>query len=249
EAFTRPAMMHTLAQIGFQQSYTYFTWRNGKQELTDYLTELSGEAAAYMRPNFFANTPDILHEFLQEGGRPAFELRAVLAATLSPTWGIYSGYELYENTHLREGSEEYLDSEKYQLRPRDWEAAEHEGRTITPLITKLNTIRRGHPALHRLRNLRFHRTDNDAVIAYSKRTGPDTVLVVANLDPHHTQEATVSLDMPHLGLDWDASLSVHDELTGETFRWGRNNYVRLEPGRAPAHVLHVQASPPQIGGS
>ncbi|MFE9017790.1 maltotransferase domain-containing protein [Streptomyces sp. NPDC007808] len=249
EAFTRPAMMHTLAQIGFQQSYTYFTWRNTKQELTEYLTELSGEAAAYMRPNFFANTPDILHAYLQHGARPAFEVRAVLAATLSPTWGIYSGYELCENTPLREGSEEYLHSEKYQLRPRDWETAEREGRTISPLITRLNTIRRSHPALHRLRNLRFHRTDNDAVIAYSKRTGPDIVVVVANLDPHHTQEATVSLDMPHLGLDRDASLSVHDELTGETYRWGSTNYVRLEPGRAPAHVLHVQASPPQIGGS
>ncbi|MCF0079220.1 alpha-1,4-glucan--maltose-1-phosphate maltosyltransferase, partial [Streptomyces lomondensis] len=139
EAFTRPAMMHTLAQIGFQQSYTYFTWRNSKQELTDYLTELSGEAASYMRPNFFANTPDILHAYLQHGGRPAFEVRAVLAATLSPTWGIYSGYELCENTPLREGSEEYLDSEKYQLRPRDWAAAEREGRTITPLLTRLNT--------------------------------------------------------------------------------------------------------------
>ncbi|MFD7284236.1 alpha-1,4-glucan--maltose-1-phosphate maltosyltransferase, partial [Streptomyces sp. NPDC059862] len=141
EAFTRPAMMHTLAQIGFQQSYTYFTWRTGKQELTEYLTELSGRAAAYMRPNFFVNTPDILHAYLQHGGRPAFEVRAVLAATLSPTWGVYSGYELCENTPLREGSEEYLDSEKYQLRPRDWEAAEREGRTIAPLITKLNTIR------------------------------------------------------------------------------------------------------------
>ncbi|OSZ55299.1 alpha-1,4-glucan--maltose-1-phosphate maltosyltransferase, partial [Streptomyces pharetrae CZA14] len=140
EAFTRPAMMHTLAQIGFQQSYTYFTWRNTKQELTEYLTELSGEAAGYMRPNFFVNTPDILHAYLQHGGRPAFEVRAVLAATLSPSWGVYSGYELCENTPLREGSEEYLDSEKYQLRPRDWEAAEREGRTITPLITRLNDI-------------------------------------------------------------------------------------------------------------
>ncbi|MFC9316503.1 alpha-1,4-glucan--maltose-1-phosphate maltosyltransferase [Streptomyces nigra] len=249
EAFTRPAMMHTLAQIGFQQSYTYFTWRTGKQELTEYLTELSGEAAAYMRPNFFVNTPDILHAYLQHGHRPAFEVRAVLAATLSPTWGVYSGYELCENTPLREGSEEYLNSEKYQLRQRDWETAEREGRTITPLITRLNMIRRCHPALHRLRNLRFHHTDNDALIAYSKRTGPDTVLVVANLDPQHPQEATVSLDMPALGLDWDASLSVLDELTGETYRWGRANYVRLEPGRAPAHVFHVQASPPQIGGS
>ncbi|MDQ1042813.1 alpha-1,4-glucan--maltose-1-phosphate maltosyltransferase [Streptomyces sp. V4I2] len=251
EAFTRPAMMHTLAQTGFQQSYTYFTWRTGKQELTEYLTELSGEAAAYMRPNFFTNTPDILHEYLQRGGRPAFEVRAVLAATLSPAWGIYSGYELCENTPLRDGSEEYLDSEKYQIKPRDWEAADREGRSLTPLITRLNTIRRAHPALRRLRNIRFHPTDNDALIAYSKRTGSDTVLVVVNLDPHRAQEATVSLDMPQLGLEWHESPSVHDELAGETYRWGRNNYVRLEPGRAPAHVFHVQrfSAAPQIGES
>ncbi|MFE3857875.1 alpha-1,4-glucan--maltose-1-phosphate maltosyltransferase [Streptomyces griseorubiginosus] len=245
EAFTRPAMMHTLAQIGFQQSYTYFTWRNSKQELTEYLSELSGEAASYMRPNFFANTPDILHAFLQHGGRPAFALRAVLAATLSPTWGIYSGYELAENTPLREGSEEYLDSEKYQLKARDWDSPD----SLAPLITQLNTIRRSHPALQQLRNLRFHDTDNDSVIAYSKRTGDDAVLVVVNLDPHHTQEATVSLDMPQLGLERHESLSVHDELTGETYRWGRNNYVRLEPGRAPAHVFQVRRSAPQSGGS
>ncbi|MFG3320545.1 alpha-1,4-glucan--maltose-1-phosphate maltosyltransferase [Streptomyces sp. NPDC048171] len=252
EAFTRPAMMHTLAQIGFQQSYTYFTWRNTKQELTEYLTELTGDAASYMRPNFFANTPDILHAYLQTGGRPAFEVRAVLAATLSPTWGIYSGYELCEHTPLREGSEEYLDSEKYQLKPRDWAAAAREGRTIAPLITKLNTIRRDHPALHRLRNLRFHRTDNDALIAYSKRLGSDAVLVVANLDPHRTQEATISLDMPQLGLDWHETVPVHDELTGRTYHWGRTNYVRLEPGGAPAHVFHVRlpsTAAPQNGGS
>ncbi|GLP65291.1 alpha-1,4-glucan:maltose-1-phosphate maltosyltransferase 2 [Streptomyces sp. TUS-ST3] len=245
EAFTRPAMMHTLAQIGFQQSYTYFTWRTTKQELTEYLTELSGEAASYMRPNFFANTPDILHAFLQHGGRPAFALRAVLAATLSPTWGIYSGYELTENTPLREGSEEYLDSEKYQLKARDWDTPD----SLAPLITQLNTIRRRHPALQRLRNIRFHHTDNDAVIAYSKRAGDDTVLVVVNLDPHHTQEATVSLDMPQLGLQRHESLSVHDELTDETYHWGRDNYVRLDPGRAPAHVFQVRRSAPQIGGS
>ncbi|WP_055420890.1 alpha-1,4-glucan--maltose-1-phosphate maltosyltransferase, partial [Streptomyces pactum] len=252
EAFTRPAMMHTLAQIGFQQSYTYFTWRNTKQELTEYLTELTGDAASYMRPNLFTNTPDILHAYLQHGGRPAFEVRAVLAATLSPTWGIYSGYELCENTPLREGGEEYLDSEKYQLKPRDWATAAREGTTIAPLITQLNTIRRDHPALHRLRNLRFHRTDNDALIAYSKRVGSDVVLVVANLDPHRTQEATISLDMPQLGLDRHESVPVHDELTGETYHWGRTNYVRLEPGRAPAHVFHVRlpsAATPQNGGS
>jgi starch synthase (maltosyl-transferring) len=237
EAFTRPAMMRTLAQIGFQQSYTYFTWRTTKQELTDYLTELSTETAAYMRPNLFVNTPDILHEFLQHGGRPAFELRAVLAATLSPTWGVYSGYELCENTPLRPGSEEYLDSEKYQLRPRDWEQAEREGRTITPLITRLNAIRRSNPALRQLRDLHFHHADKEAVIVYSKRSGSNTVLVVANLDPHHTQEATVSLDMPQLGLDWHESVPVRDELTGETYHWGRANYVRLQPGGA--HVLVV----------
>ncbi|NUS89893.1 MAG: alpha-1,4-glucan--maltose-1-phosphate maltosyltransferase [Streptomyces sp.] len=250
EAFTRPAMMHTLGAIGFQQSYTYFTWRNTKQELTDYLTELSGDAAGYMRPNLFVNTPDILHAHLQEGGRPAFEARAVLAATLSPTWGVYAGYELCENTPLRPGSEEYLDSEKYQLRPRDWEAAERAGRTITPLLSCLNRLRRRHPALRQLRNLRFHHADNDSVIAYSKRTGDSCVLTVVNLDPHHTQEATVSLNMPELGLDWHESAPVRDELTGETYHWGRDNYVRLEPGRpmAPAHVLSVRPSSP-IGGS
>ncbi|MGW2698463.1 alpha-1,4-glucan--maltose-1-phosphate maltosyltransferase, partial [Streptomyces sp. NPDC004012] len=250
EAFTRPAMMRTLAAVGFQQSYTYFTWRNSKQELTEYLTELSGETAAYMRPNFFVNTPDILHAYLQHGGRPAFEVRAVLAATLSPAWGMYSGYELCENVPLREGSEEYLDSEKYQLRPRDWEAAEREGRTIVPLITTLNRVRREHSALRRLRNLHFHHADNEAVIVYSKRSGSDTVVVVVNLDPHHTQEATVSLDMPRLGLDWHESVPVRDELTGVTYHWGRANYVRLTPGEGPAHVLSVlRPSSPQIGGS
>ncbi|MFE2709571.1 alpha-1,4-glucan--maltose-1-phosphate maltosyltransferase [Streptomyces mirabilis] len=246
EAFTRPAIMHTLAAVGFQQSYTYFTWRNTKQELTDYLTELSGATAAYMRPNLFVNTPDILPGHLQRGGRPAFEVRAVLAATLSPSWGVYAGYELCENAPVGPASEEYRNSEKYELRPRDWESAAREGRTIAPLITELNRIRRRHKALHALRNLHFHQTDNEALIAYSKRSGDDTVVVVANLDPHHTQEATVSLDMPRLGLDWHESVPVHDELTGETYRWGRANFVRLGPGGA--HVLAVDTSP-RIGGS
>ncbi|MGH4033687.1 alpha-1,4-glucan--maltose-1-phosphate maltosyltransferase [Actinomycetota bacterium Odt1-20B] len=254
EAFTRPAMLRTLAAIGFQQSYTYFTWRNGKDELTDYLRELAGESAHYLRPNLFVNTPDILHAYLQDGGRPAFEVRAVLAATLSPTWGVYSGYELCENTALRPGSEEYLHSEKYELRPRDWESAERTGQSIAPLITTLNRIRRANPALRQLRDLHFHSTDQEAVIAYSKTVtdahGSNTVLVVANLDPHHTQEATVSLDMPELGLDWHEFVPVRDELTGETYHWGRTNYVRLEPGRAPAHVLVLRpSSSPLIGGS
>ncbi|MZD04201.1 DUF3459 domain-containing protein, partial [Streptomyces sp. SID5785] len=243
EAFTRPAMMHTLAQIGFQQSYTYFTWRNTKEELTAYLTELSGEAAAHMRPNLFVNTPDILHAFLQDGGRPAFELRAVLAATLSPTWGVYSGYELCENTPLRPGSEEYLHSEKYELRPRDWESAAREGRTIAPLLTRLNAIRRRSPALRTLRGLHFHHADQDAVLVYSRRSGTDTVLVVVNLDPHHTQEATVSLDLPRLGRAWHETVRVHDELTGDTYDWGRTNYVRLTPGRTPAHIFTVGDRP------
>ncbi|WP_323136446.1 alpha-1,4-glucan--maltose-1-phosphate maltosyltransferase [Streptomyces sp. NBC_01446] len=250
EAFTRPPVMRALAKAGFQQSYTYFTWRDTKQELTEYLTELSRDTAAYMRPNLFVNTPDILPGYLQKGGRRAFEVRAVLAATLSPTWGVYAGYELCENTPVREGSEEYLHSEKYELRPRDWESAERSGRSIAPLITTLNRVRRNHGALRLLRNLHFHHTDNDALIAYSKRSGPDTVVVVVNLDPHHTQEATVSLDLPQLGLDAHASVPVRDELTGETYQWGRTNYVRLEPGRAPAHILTVlRPSSPPTGGS
>ncbi|WP_329072514.1 alpha-1,4-glucan--maltose-1-phosphate maltosyltransferase [Streptomyces sp. NBC_01429] len=248
EAFTRPAMMRTLGAVGFQQSYTYFTWRTTKRELTEYLTELSGESAASMRPNFFVNTPDILHAYLQEGGRPAFEVRAVLAATMAPSWGVYAGYELCENSPVRPGSEEYLDSEKYQLRPRDWEAAEREGRTIAPLITRLNRIRRRHPALQQLRDIHFHHADNDAVIAYSKRSGTDIVLVVVNLDPHHTQEATVSLDMERLGLSWHETVPVRDELTGQTYHWGSSNYVRLEPGATPAHIVVLRPSPP-IGGS
>ncbi|WP_369216557.1 alpha-1,4-glucan--maltose-1-phosphate maltosyltransferase [Streptomyces flavofungini] len=254
EAFTRPAMMQTLAAVGFQQSYTYFTWRNSKEELTEYLTELSQETAHFLRPNFFVNTPDILHAYLQDGGRPAFETRAVLAATLSPTWGVYSGFELCENTAVRAGSEEYENSEKYELRPRDWAGAARRGETIAPLITALNRIRRANPALRRLRGLHFHPTDKEGVIAYSKTAadthGSNTVLVVANLDPHHTQEATVSLDMPELGLDWHETVPVRDELTGETYHWGRANYVRLEPGRAPAHIFRVlRPSSPLIGGS
>ncbi len=265
EAFTRPAMMHTLAKVGFQQSYTYFTWRNDKQELTDYLQELSGETAAYMRPNFFVNTPDILHAYLQDGGRSAFEVRAVLAATLSPSWGLYAGYELCEGTPARAGGEEYLDSEKYQLRPRDWDGAERSGRSIAPLITTLNRVRRRHPALQQLRDLHFHETDNAHVLAYSKRAQgreadwADTVLVVVNLDPHRTHEATVSLgtaDLERFGLPsaqvsgGTESFPVRDELTGETYHWGRDNYVRLEPGQspAPAHVFSLRPSPP-TGGS
>jgi starch synthase (maltosyl-transferring) len=249
EAFTRPPMMRTLAEIGFHQSYTYFTWRNSKWELEEYLRELSGPAAAYMRPNFFVNTPDILHAYLQYGGRPAFKVRAALAATLAPSYGVYSGYELFEHVAVSPGSEEYQDSEKYAFRPRDWEAAEQEGRSLAPYLTRLNEIRRAHPALRRLRNLHFHGADQDTIMCYSKReidpaTGvADTVIVVVNLDPHNVHEATISLDLPALGLDWESGLTVRDELTGESFDWGQYNYVRLDPFVEPAHVLALVDSP------
>ncbi|MFF8592791.1 maltotransferase domain-containing protein [Streptomyces sp. NPDC015220] len=242
EAFTRPAMLHALARVGFHQSYTYFTWRNSKEEVESYLCELAGlggqESAAYLRPNLFVNTPDILNAYLQYGGRAAFAARAVLAATAAPTWGVYAGYELYENVPTGPGSEEYLNSEKYQLRPRDWAGAETAGNSLAPLIRALNNIRRAHPALHQLRNLRFHRTDNDAVTCYSKRTADgDWVLVVLNLDPHDTREATVTLDLPALGIDRSETFAVHDALSGEVYRWGRDNYVRLDPRHRVAHIL------------
>jgi len=245
EAFTRPAMMHTLAKIGFHQSYTYFTWRNTSQEVTGYLRELSGAAAAYMRPNLFVNTPDILHEYLQHGGPPAFRVRAVLAALLSPTWGVYSGYELCEHVPVRPGSEEYLDSEKYAFRPRDWAAAEHGPAGLAPFITRLNLIRRSHPSLHWLRNLRFHHVDQPGLICFSKRSSrdADTVLAVVNLDPHQPREATIWLDMSALGVDDRSQFVVTDELTGESYRWGQANYVRLDPATAPAHIFTVTPGP------
>ncbi len=245
EAFTRPAMMHALAAIGFHQSYTYFTWRNTAGELTEYSTELAGPAAHYMRPNFFVNTPDILCQYLQHAGPPAFAVRAVLAAMLSPSWGVYSGYELCENVPLVPGSEEYLDSEKYAYRPRDWASAERLGLTIAPLLRRLNEIRRAHPALHWLRNLRFHYSDQPDILCFSKRTGqdhpgpPDIVLVVVNLNPGETREATVWLDSAALGLDAAAGFRVADQLTGQQFGWGLGNYVRLDPAIAPAHILTV----------
>src|SRR4051794_32159055 len=245
EAFTRPAMMHTLGKVGFQQSYTYFTWRTTAPELREYLTELSGPPAAYMRPNFWPNTPDILHEFLQYGGPAAFKLRAVLASTLSPSWGVYSGYELCEHVAVRAGSEEYLDSEKYQYRPRDWAAA--AGRSIAPYLTELNRIRREHPALQYLRNIAFHRADDDMLLCYSRRLEgaytpdgrEDLIIVIVNLDPHATRETTVHLDMPALGMNWTDAFEVTDLLGGATYRWGEHDYVRLDPFEHPAHVLHV----------
>jgi len=243
EAFTRPAMMHTLAKIGFTQSYTYFTWRTAKWELEEYGRELVA-AADYMRPNFFVNTPDILHASLQHGGPPMFRIRAVLAALMSPSWGVYSGYELFEHLPVREGSEEYLDSEKYQLRPRDYDRAIREGRSLAPYLAHLNRLRNAHPALQQLRNLRFHHVDNENLLAFSKRddeTG-DTVIVVVALNPYSVQQGITSLDMPALGLDWNDRMVVHDEMGGGTsdYEWGQVNFVRLDPHVEPAHVLVVR---------
>jgi starch synthase (maltosyl-transferring) len=242
EAFTKPPMMHMLAKVGFTQSYTYFTWRNERWELEEYLTELSRETVDFLRPNFFVNTPDILHAYLQYGGPPAFAIRAVLAATASPSWGVYSGYELFEHVAVRPGSEEYLDSEKYQYRPRDWDSAERSGRTLTPYLTRLNEIRRQHPALRELRNLRWHYPDNEQIIAFSKKRGDDCVLVVVNLDPHAVREATVHVDIGALGFEPGETFEVHDEISGETWTWGEHNFVRLDPFFEPAHVLVVRRS-------
>jgi starch synthase (maltosyl-transferring) len=241
EAFTRPKMMQTLAKLGFNQSYTYFAWRNERWELVEYMEELArGPMADYYRPNFWPNTPDILTEFLQEGGRPAFELRLVLAALLSPSYGIYSGYELAENTPLHEGSEEYLHSEKYTYRPRDWD---HPA-SLAPSITRINRIRREHAVFRELRNIWFHPTTNDQLLCFSKvgrdRTTP--VLVVVNLDPHHAQEGIAHLDLWQLGLEGVGPFEAHDLMTGTAYVWhGADNYVRLDPQIEAAHVLSLRA--------
>ncbi len=246
EAFTLPAMMHALGAVGFHQSYTYFTWRTAKGELESYLRELSTESDHLVRPNFFVNTPDILHAFLQYGGPAAFKIRAAIAATGSPSWGVYAGYELFEHVAVRPGSEEYLNSEKYQLRVRDWKAADKSGHTLAPYLTRLNEIRRAHPALQLLRNVTVHRSDDDSVLVYSKRAadgaGEDVVIVVVNLDPHGARETTIHLDMPALGHSWQDSFVVRDEISGQTWTWHEHNFIRLDPHVEPAHVLTVRRS-------
>ncbi|MBC7633716.1 alpha-1,4-glucan--maltose-1-phosphate maltosyltransferase, partial [Aeromicrobium sp.] len=240
EAFTRPARLYGLARAGFTQSYTYFTWRTSKQELIDFGTEVRDHWDEG-RPNLFVNTPDILPAHLQVGGPGMFAIRAALAATLSPTWGVYSGFELYEHQPVKPGSEEYLDSEKYELRPRDYAGALAEGRSLQPWLTRLNEIRRAHPALQQMRTLHFHAVDHEALLAYSKRdpaTG-DTVLTVVSLDPHESREGTLWLDMAALGCSPGDRLIAHDEVTGETYDWGESNYVRLDPFRATAHIIGV----------
>jgi len=241
EAFTRPAVMQHLAKIGFSQSYTYFTWRNSKWELSEYLKELSQtELTDYFRPNFWVNTPDILHATLQRGGPSAFRLRAVLAAITCPSWGMYSGYELMENTAVREGSEEYLDSEKYQLKPRNWD----QPQSLAPFIARLNEIRRRHhAAVAQLDTLRLHHIGSESMICVSRSSvaHDDVLLLVANLDPFASQEATTWLDLEALGIAADRPFEARDELTGATFMWqGPANYVRLDPSVQPAHILHLR---------
>jgi starch synthase (maltosyl-transferring) len=241
EAFTRPNMLHELARIGFSQSYSYFTWRNNRHEIEEYLTELSSPPGIdYLRPNFFANTPDILHEYLQHGGRPAFKIRLALAATLSPTYGIYSGFELCENIPVRAGSEEYLDSEKYEVRQRDWEAPGN----INDFIATINRARRENPALHHLDNLVFHDPDNPNIIAYSKSTrdSANRVLVVVNLDPHAAHECTLLLNGDALAIGPSQTYTVTDLISGAAYQWnGLANYVRLDPTVEPVHLLRVEA--------
>jgi starch synthase (maltosyl-transferring) len=240
EAFTRPARLYGLARLGFTQSYTYFTWRTAKQEIIDFAAQHAARADE-ARPNLFVNTPDILHASLQHGGRGMFAIRATLAATLAPSWGVYSGFELYEHDAVRPGSEEYLDSEKYQLRPRDFDAALATGNSLQPYLTRLNEIRAAHPALQQLRDLHFHFVDNDALLAYSK-TDPvtgDTVICVVTLDPTTAQQGTVWLDLPSLGLNWGESFGVRDEVAGVGYTWGQSNYVRLEPWNSVCHIMTV----------
>ncbi|MFS0214960.1 maltotransferase domain-containing protein [Corynebacterium striatum] len=238
EAFTRAPRLFGLAKAGFTQSYTYFTWQTSKYELTEF-AKMHVEQADICRPNLFVNTPDILHESLQTGGRAMFAIRAVLAATLSPLWGVYSGYELYEHEAVAPGSEEYLDSEKYELRPRDFQVALKKEASLEPYIRLLNLIRRENPALQQLRNLKFHNADNENIIAYSKAdpaTG-NVVLAVVNLDPRNAQEATVTVDMEAIGRADGDVYTVHDAITGAAYNWSNRNFVRLEPMRDVAHVF------------
>ena len=244
EAFTRPKVMRYLAKSGFTQSYTYFTWRNSAQELREYLTELTKtEVQEYMRPNFFANTPDILHEYLQHGGRPAFEVRLILAATLAASYGVYSGFELCENVPVRAGSEEYLDSEKYQIKVRDW----NQPGNLNELIARVNQIRHQHPALQQNATLAFHLTDNPALLWYSKtwpptsNGHPDRVFVVVNTDAHWLQHGWIELPINELGIPADRPYMVEDVLDGTVYTWrGAWNYVRLDPSERAAHIFVIR---------
>nr|WP_175337490.1 alpha-1,4-glucan--maltose-1-phosphate maltosyltransferase [Leifsonia sp. C5G2] len=247
EAFTRPAILRTLAKAGFQQSYTYFTWRNTKEELEEFLDSLAHETADYLRPNLFVNTPDILTEYLQFGGQPAFKIRAAIAATAAPTWGVYSGFELFENV-ARPGAEEYIDNEKFEYRPRDYAKAQAQGRSLAGYLTMLNRARSEHPALRQLRNLTLHSSDDDSILVYSKyldgrftRSGKaDAVIVVANVDPHSVRETIVHLDSTAFGIPYGAQFEVKDRVTGQRWIWGADDYVRLDAFTEPVHILSVR---------
>jgi len=246
EAFTRPAMMHTLGKVGFQQSYTYFTWRNSKVELESYFNELAHTTSAFFRPNLWVNTPDILTEYLQFGGKAAFKTRAALAATGAPSWGMYAGFELLESV-ARQGAEEYIDNEKFEFRPRDFAAAEKAGKSIAPYITKLNQIRAENPALWQLRNLFTHWSDDSSIFVFSKhlsaRHSPDgqsnTIIVVANVDPHAVRETTVHLNLEALEMAPGARFEVEDLINSNKFEWGSDNFVRLDAFAEPVHILKV----------
>lgn len=248
EAFTRPKLMRRLAKGGFTQSYTYFTWRNGKKDLTEYVSELvHSEVKEYMRPNFFANTPDILNEYLQVGGRPAFQARAVLAATLSSTYGIYGPpFEQCVSTALKPGSEEYLDSEKYQVRYWDLDAPGN----LRDYLTRINRTRREHPALQSNDRLWFCEIDNPEIIAYARFTPDvrDVVLVAVNVNPFHTHGGWVRLPLAAMGLDPNSEYEVVDALTDARYLWrGESNYIMLDPRTGPAHLFIVRH--PEIGQS
>jgi starch synthase (maltosyl-transferring) len=249
EAFTRPAMLRTLAKVGFQQSYTYFTWRNTKAELEEFLDSIATETADYLRPNLFVNTPDILTEYLQFGGPAAFKIRAAIAATAAPLWGVYSGYELFENV-ARSGAEESAENEKYEFRPRDYAGALERGASLAPYLTMLNQARRAHPALRQLRNLVIHSSEDDAVLVFSKHLDgrftadgkPDAIIVVANVDPHSVRETIVHLDVTKFGVAPGALYAVEDLVTGAVWTWGADNYVRLDAFFEPVHILRVRAA-------
>jgi starch synthase (maltosyl-transferring) len=231
EAFTSPARMYALAKAGFSQSYTYFTWKNSAWELREYVEELAGPAKEFFRPNFFVNTPDILHEYLQAGGRPAFEARLILAATLSPSYGVYSGYENLESVPVERGSEEYLDSEKYETKDRRLDGP------LLPLVRRLNEIRRASPPLGRI-DVRFIETANPALLAYVKGRGDGAIVCVVNTDPHHAQEG-IALIPDDLGIH--TGFRVRDLITGDIYHWSVGaNYVRLDPAMTTAHVLRVE---------
>jgi len=238
EAFTNPPMMHSLGKAGFQQSYTYFTWRVTKHELEEYGREVAHATSSFFRPNFWVNTPDILPFHLQSGNPAVFALRTVLAATMVPSWGMYAGYELYEHIPIAEGKEEYRDSEKYEIKVRDWSGAAKKGLTLAPFITQLNKIRRENIALQRLRNIHFHSTDSDQIIAYSKREGDNLLLIIVNLDGFHAHETTVHWDMWALGIEGD-DFQVTDLIDNSIYNWSRDTFVRLDPARPHGKVAHI----------